>query len=61
MVVTKFALKKAQNSGGISYSQVICSVERDLDSKELESVRNLSDQVKALASNVTLAEIDVEE
>lgn len=55
-VVTKFALKKAQNSTGINYSQVICSVERKLTDAERTSVKSLSEQVKALANSVDFDE-----
>lgn len=35
-VVTKFSLKRAQNSTGINYSQVICSVDRHLSRRKEE-------------------------
>jgi len=52
-VVTKFTLKKAQNSGGINYSQAVFAVERELSKAELESVLSMSEQVKAMATKVT--------
>lgn len=61
-VVTKFSLKKAQNVGGISYSQVVLSVDRKLTQQELVIVSNLSEQVKAIAKNIvdTTESIDEE-
>lgn len=53
-VVTKFTLKKAQNSGGINYSQAVFAVDRELVDAEIENVRNMSEQVKALATKVTV-------
>ena len=52
-VVTKFNLKKEQNTGGITYSVAVCSVDRDLTAQELSVVEGMSVQVKALASKVT--------
>ena len=52
-VVTKFTLKKAQNSGGINYSQAVFAVDRVLTDAELESIVPMSEQVKALANKVT--------
>jgi len=51
-VVTKFSLKKAQNAGGISYSQAVLSVERDLNPDEQKIVDRLAEQVKALAQRI---------
>jgi len=53
-VVTKFTLKKAQNSGGINYSQAVFAVDRELVDAEIENVKNMSEQVKALATKVTV-------
>ncbi len=50
-VVTKFSLKKAVNKTGISYSQVQFSVARELDIKEIELIKNYSEQVKSYAHN----------
>ena len=50
-VVTKFSLKKAINKTGISYSQVQFSVARELDTKEIELIKNYSEQVKSYAHN----------
>ncbi|MBR2578821.1 MAG: hypothetical protein IKE41_01610 [Clostridia bacterium] len=50
-VVTKFSLKKAVNKTGISYSQVQFSVARELDTKEIELIKNYSEQVKSYAHN----------
>ena len=52
-VVTKFTLKKAQNSGGINYSQAVFAVDRELTSEELENIVPMSEQVKAMANRVT--------
>lgn len=52
-VVTKFTLKKAQNSGGINYSQAVFAVDRELTSDELANVVPMSEQVKAMANRVT--------
>lgn len=51
-VVTKFSLKKAQNAGGINYSQAVFSVDRVLTPEEYANVNRLSEQVKALATRV---------
>ena len=53
-VVTKFTLKRAQNSSGISYSQAVCSVDRQLSPEEKQNVSALASQVKALAANVEI-------
>ena len=50
-VVTKFSLKKAVNKTGISYSQVQFSVARELDTKEIELIKNYSEQVKSYAQS----------
>lgn len=50
-VVTKFSLKKAVNKAGISYSQVQFSVARELDTKEIELIKNYSEQVKSYAQS----------
>lgn len=54
-VVTKFSLKKAQNSGGINYSQAVFAVDRDLTAEESQVVAAMSEQVKALATKVTVS------
>jgi len=51
-VVTKFSLKKAQNAGGISYSQAVLSVERNLTPDETKIIDRLAEQVKALAQRI---------
>lgn len=51
-VVTKFALKKAQNAGGIFYSQAVLSVDRDLTPEESGVIIRLSEQVKAIANRI---------
>ncbi len=55
-VVTKFTLKKAQNTGGINYSQAVLSVERDLTELELVSIDKMTEQVKAIAGKITETE-----
>ena len=52
-VVTKFTLKKAQNSGGINYSQAVFAVDRELTAEELKNVIPMSDQVKNMATHVS--------
>ena len=52
-VVTKFTLKKVQNSGGINYSQAVFGVDRELTSEELAAITPMSEQVKAMANKVT--------
>lgn len=51
-VVTKFSLKKAVNSGGISYSQAQFAVDRLLTPQELALIENLSTQIKAYSGNI---------
>lgn len=51
-VVTKFTLKKAQNSGGINYSQAVFALDRELTNEESFNVLPLSEQVKAMATKV---------
>ncbi len=52
-VVTKFSLKKAQNQGGITYSQAMFSVERELSKEEYECVGKMTSQIKAIATSVS--------
>ena len=59
-VVTKFSLKEAVNKTGISYSQVQFSVARELDIKEIELIKNYSEQVKSYAqSKANLQKLDI--
>ena len=51
-VVTKFSLKKAQNSGGINYSQAVFALDRSLAPEEMTNVNRMTEQVKALANRV---------
>lgn len=51
-VVTKFSLKKMQNAGGITYSRVVVSAVRELNSEEQKSIDALSSQVKTIAKNL---------
>lgn len=55
-VVTKFTLKKAQNATGIAFSQVTCSVDRTLTPDEMKVISSMSEQVKAVAGNVSIVE-----
>ena len=55
-VVTKFTLKKAQNTTGINYSQVVCAVDRELNPAEQASINAISEQVKKFAGKVDIAE-----
>lgn len=55
-IVTKFSLKKAQNSGGITYSQAVFSIVRDLSTEECLSIEKMSEQVKAMATKVAVAD-----
>lgn len=59
-VVTKFTLKKAQNSGGITYSQVVCAVDRGLTETEKSKITELSEQVKRFAGKVGITENEAE-
>lgn len=52
MVVTKFTLKKAINTGGIAYSQAQFTVDRDLTKEEQVIINTLSGQVKAYSKNI---------
>ena len=51
-VVTKFSLKKVQNAGGITYSKVVLAAERDLNEEEMKNIAKMTEQVKAIASNL---------
>ena len=57
-VVTKFTLKRAQNSTGINYSQVICAVERPLSPEEKKNIAAMTEQVKLIAGKVSVAETE---
>ncbi len=60
-VVTKFTLKRAQNSTGINYSQVVCSIDRVLSAEEKKNISVLTGQVKLIAGSVGVAEPAAEE
>jgi hypothetical protein len=60
-VVTKFSLKKAQNAGGIAYSQAVLGVDRILTRDEAAVIDRLAEQVKAIAGRVTTVEATDEE
>jgi len=55
-IVTKFSLKKAQNSGGITYSQAVFSIVRELSTEECLCIEKMSEQVKAMATKVAVAD-----
>ena len=57
-VVTKFSLKRAQNSTGINYSQVICSVDRPLSPDEKKNIASMTEQIKLIAGKVSVAETE---
>lgn len=57
-VVTRFSLKKAQNSTGIAFSQIVCSVDRQLTPDEQRNINSMSDQVKAYAGHVAITEAE---
>lgn len=57
-VVTKFTLKRAQNSTGINYSQVVCSVERPLSPEEKKNVTIMTEQIKMIAGTVSVVDTD---
>ena len=50
--MTRFALRKAANKGGMDYSQVTFTEGRDLLPEELTAVRRLAAQVQAYSSSV---------
>ena len=51
-VVTRFSLQKAQNAGGIAYSQAQFAVARLLAAEELPYIAAMAEQVKAFATRV---------
>ena len=51
-VVTRFSLQKAQNAGGIAYSQAQFAVARLLTEEELPYIAAMAEQVKAFATCV---------
>jgi hypothetical protein len=55
-VVTKFTLKRAQNSTGINYSQAVCAVDRVLSAEEKKNISVLTGQVKLIAGSVGVTE-----
>lgn len=52
-VLTKITLKKAVNSGGITYSQAVFSVDRVLSKSEVEIMSDLSEKMKETTKYVT--------
>ena len=59
-VVTKFTLKRAQNSTGIAYSQVVCAVDRPLSPEEKKNIAAMTEQVKLIAGKVSVVETETE-
>ena len=57
-VVTKFTLQKVQNSTGITFSQVVCGVDRALNPDEQKNINMMSEQVKAFANHVAIIEAE---
>ena len=55
-VVTRFSLKRAQNSTGINYSQVVCAVDRVLTPEEHRNIAAMTEQVKLIAGKVPVVE-----
>lgn len=55
-VVTKVTLKKAQNAGGITYSQAQFSVEAVLDKETTEKMRQFSESIKATTRQLSVAD-----
>lgn len=60
-VVTKFTLKKEQNAGGITYSQAVLSVDRNLTAEESVVIDRLAEQVKAIAGKISETSDSAEE
>jgi len=60
-VVTKFSLKKAQNAGGIAYSQAVLSMDRLVTPEESAVLDRLAEQVKAIANRITETAESVDE
>lgn len=56
-VVTKITLKKVSNASGIAFSQAVFTFERILTPDERASVAEVSETVKAYASNLTTASL----
>lgn len=55
-VVTKFSLKKAQNSTGINYSQAVFAVDRELAPDEKVHIEKMAGQIKSMANQVSVDE-----
>ncbi|MBQ7983625.1 MAG: hypothetical protein IJ302_08645 [Clostridia bacterium] len=57
-VVTKFTLQKAQNATGITYSQVVCSADRMLNTEEQKCINAMTEQCKAFAGRVEITDAE---
>ena len=55
-VVTRFSLKKAQNSTGINYSQAVFALDRQLTPEEANAVAKMTMSIKGLAGKIDVAE-----
>jgi hypothetical protein len=58
--VTRFSLKKVNNSGGIAYSQAVFTFDRPLSPEEIAVIKPFSEQIKEYASNIGF-ENDIDE
>ena len=59
-VVTRFALVKATNKGGIAYVKAAFKMERKLTSEELPLIAKLSEQIKMLSGKIGFEDVDME-
>jgi hypothetical protein len=59
-IVTRFSLKKVNNSGGIAYSQAVFTFDRPLSPEEIAVIKPFSEQIKEYASNIGF-DNDIEE
>ena len=59
-VITKIKLKKAQNKGGITYSEAVFGKAADLTPEEVKAMKVLSTQLKSAMRDVAI-EADVEQ
>jgi len=53
-IVTKFVLKQATSSTGITYSQVKLSKKRDLTQEEINVLKPLTEHIKSFSKNIAL-------
>ena len=50
-IITKFALKKAQNQNGLTFSQAVFSRERELTPEEIAVISGFAEQTEIFAKN----------